>query len=229
MGVSSANAREPETLRLYPAMYFTGPRERQAAVETLDEDLKGADPATRIPRGEAAVIIEAMASALSWESDRPRRWWSNWRITVPVGIVGALALTGAAAVMPLVLGVDGQEVELDARIPIRYVTDSGVTVECVYGIYLGSPAGRTVEVERAADFLADYDWEGIGEEIYDWAMTHPVTPGENEVWEVDTPELRDQLSFRLAVSPVVLEKLPPDLRDAGIGFSSTDTCSGQLR
>lgn len=136
---------------------------------------------------------------------------------------------GSSRVRPIVLGIDGHDVDLDATIPITYVTTAGVIVECVYAVHLGSTDGRTPDVERAAELFAERDWTGIGQEIHDWALAHPVTPGQGEEWTNDTPELRDQISFRLAVSPVLMSKLPADLQDSGIGFAGTSTCSGQLR
>lgn len=194
----------------------------------LDEDMKDADPATRL-RDDRGLFIDAMVDELVGQRTRAPRRWQRWKTTTGVGVVAVLALTGAAASVPLVLGIGGHGVDLDATIPVKYVTTTGVTVECVYGVHLGSADGRTPDVERAADLFAERDWTGIGQEIHDWALAHPVAPRQGEVWTDDTAELRDQISFRLAVSPVLLSKLPPDLQDSGIGFSSTSTCSGRLR
>jgi len=165
-----------------------------------------------------------MTARLLREAVRRRPWWKNWKVMLPIGVVGVLALTGAGvAAAPLILA-DG--VELDARIPITYVTESGVTVNCVYGLIRNGENGRTAERERAAEFLANEDWSGVGQEIYDFAIAHPVTPQEGEVWTNDTPDVRDAISFKLAVIPVISSHLPADLREAGSQLASTDTCTG---
>lgn len=197
-------------------------------MDTLDEQLRAADPAARILPDETVPLIAAMTRQLPREAVRRRPWWKNWKVTLPIGVVGLLAVTGAGLAAPLILAVGEPDnvVELDARIPITYVTDSGVTVNCVYGVYLNGPDGRSAEHERAAEFLANEDWTGVGQEIYDFALAHPVTPQEGEVWTNDTPEVRDAISFKLAVIPVISSHLPPDLREAGSQLSSTDTCTG---
>jgi hypothetical protein len=205
---------------------------REAGVlGTLDEQLRAADPAARIRPDETVPLIAAMTAQLSREPVRRRSWWQNWKVTLPIGFVGVLAVTGAGIAAPLILAVGepGNEVELDARIPITYMTESGVTVNCVYGVYLTGGSGRTVDSERAAEFLANEDWTGVGQEIYDFAIAHPVTPQEGEVWTNDTPEVRDAISFKLAVVPVISSHLPAELREVGSQLASTDTCTGPFR
>lgn len=212
-------------------MYCLRPRKAEPLVDTLDEELRRADPAAGLRRDDATALITAMASGLPSQPAWKGRWWKNWRITVPIGVVSVLALTGAAIAAPLVLAVGEPDnwVEIDARIPITYETDSGVSVSCVYGLYVTSAAGRTAEDERLGEFLAKADWTGIGQEIYDYAIANPVTPQEGEVWSNDSPEVRDAISFKLAVTPVITDHVPADLLSNGSGWSSTDTCTGPFR
>ncbi len=199
-------------------------------VDTLDdEELRQGDPVVGLRHDEATSLITAMVGELQAGHLPTTRWWKNWKVTVPVGVVGVLALTGAAIAAPLVLGVDGQWVDIDARIPITYETESGVSVSCVYGLYVSSAAGRTAEDDRLGEFLADADWTGIGQEIYDYAIANPVTPQEGEVWNNDSPEVRDAISFKLAVTPVITAHVPAELLNSGSGWSSTDTCTGPFR
>lgn len=198
-------------------------------MDTLDEELRQADPVIRLRREETATLVAAMADMLHAQPLSKTRWWKNWRIAVPVAAVGVMALTGAAVVAPLLLGDESGWVDLDARIPITYTTDSGVTVSCMYGLHVSSAAGRTAEDERLAEILASEDWTGIGQEIYDHAIANPIAPQEGEVWERDNPEVRDAISFKLAFTPVVSARLPADLRDAESGWSTTDTCTGPFR
>lgn len=90
----------------------------------------------------------------------------------------AIVLMGSAVMAPLVtsVGESAIEVELDARIPISYVTENGVEAVWVYVVYLASVDGRTDERECAAAFMVDEVWSGIGQEVYDYAMAYPA-PG----------------------------------------------------
>lgn len=201
--------------------------EGRFVVDMLDNDLKEADPAARLREDEVAPLILTIARALPSQAAQRRRWWKNWRITVPVGMVGVLALTGGAIAVPFILGDESGWVDMDASIPIEYVTESGVAVSCKLGVHVRSDNGRTAEDDRVAKFLAEEDWTGIGQEVYDHAIANPVSPQEGEVWTDDTPELRDGVSFKLALTTVVMSHLPPVMQ--GTGFASTDTCTGPFR
>lgn len=199
-------------------------------MNTLDDHLRHADPALRLRRDVTDALLEDIADRLPAQKTRARRrWWRDWRIALPIGVVSVVALSGAAIVAPLVLGVNGEWVELDARIPITYQTNSGVSVTCEYGLYVSSENGRTADDERLAAFFAREDWTTIGQEIYDFAIANPVEPREGEVWTNDSPETRDAISFKLAFYPVIQSRLPADLRGNGSGWSSTDTCTGPYR
>jgi hypothetical protein len=196
-------------------------------VDVLDEELKRADPAAQLRRGDAASLIMAMAGELPSQKVPRPRWWRDWKIAVPVGVGAALALAGSAIVAPLLIGVDGEWVDLDARIPIVYETETGVAVSCEYGVYVSSGDSRTAEDHRAAEILASEDWTGVGQEVYDSAIANPHTRQEGEVWTNDTPELRDGIAFKLALTRVITSRLPHDLQS--VGMRSTDTCTGPFR
>ncbi|UJP10343.1 hypothetical protein L2X99_01095 [Microbacterium sp. KUDC0406] len=159
---------------------------------------------------------------------RRRHWWKRPRIVVPIAFGIAVLATGAAEYVPLMLGVNGTPVDVEVRIPIHYVTDSGVTIDCEEGLYVGDPAHRTAADEKLADFLKAQDWSGIGQEIYDKAIAEPFVPGPNDDWEVDTQELRDGFSFRNAES-LIYERIPDELTPDGTSIGGTGTCAGQLR
>ncbi len=155
-------------------------------------------------------------------------WWKRRRILIPFGIVGVVALTGAAIVIPLSLLVNGTQVELDAEIPIVYTTDTGVDVTCRYGIHFGDPTHRTAADERLAEFVQNHDWTGIGQHIYDEAIANPFVPGPNDDWEVDTQEIRDDFSFSRATD-LIWDEIPAGLQQDGQSAGATMDCTGQLR
>lgn len=196
-------------------------------MDVLDEELRQADPAVQLRRDDAASIIMAMAGELPSQKVPRPRWWRDWKIMVPVGVGAALALTGSAILAPLLIGVDGEWVDLDARIPIVYETETGLSVSCEYGVYVSSGDSRTAADQRAAEILASEDWTGVGQDVYDSAIANPHTPQQGEVWTNDTPELRDGIAFKLALTRVVTSRLPHDLQS--VGMRSTDTCTGPFR
>jgi hypothetical protein len=63
--------------------------------------------------------------------------------------------------------------------------------------------------------------------IYAEAVANPFVPGPDDVWEVDTQELRDQVSFSRATE-VIWEEIPDDLMRDGWSSGSTMDCKGQL-
>ncbi len=201
-------------------------------MENFDETLKAADPARGLDTTTLTPVARAMWERAQERSNsgvrRPRR--ARRRILLPVGIAVAIATTGAAAATPFFLGL-GEErtsVQPDAQIPIVYETLSGELVECTYSLYVG-PAERSGSVVRVADALASTIWDGIGQEIYDYAMANPREPRAGETWEDRSQRARDIMSFQLAIVPIVERRLPADLQGVAEQWRSTDTCSGPFR
>lgn len=200
--------------------------------EQLKSDLTSADPAAGGDDAELNGLLHRLsADARSAATSKPVGripWWKRRRVLIPVGIVGAFALTGAAVLIPLgQLSVNEIPVDYDAEIPIVYTTDTGVDVSCRFGIYFGDPAERTTEDERLATFVREHDWSDIGQRIYDEAITHPFVPGPDDKWEVDTPELRDRASFSRATE-VIWDEIPEALMYDGWSSGASMTCKGQL-
>lgn len=201
--------------------------------EQLRSELTAADP---FPKGEDSELHDLVRRMAAEARDTSRTklaarapWWKRRRIVIPVGIVGVVALSGAAVAVPLGLGINGTQVDLDAEIPIIYTTDNGIDVSCRYGIYFGDPANRTAEDEQLAEFVENHDWSGIGQRIYDEAIANPFVPGPNDDWEVDNQELRDNFSFNNALSLVIWEEIPTDLLQGAQSSGATSDCTGRLR
>ena len=146
---------------------------------------------------------------------------------IPLVLVGVLAVTGAALLVPLSFSINHTKVALDGEIPIIYTTDTGVRVSCRYGIYFGDPAHRTPADERLAAFVNSHDWSGIGQRIYAKAIANPFVPGPNDDWEVDTQQDRDVESFRRALG-LIWDEIPTKLQNAGTTAGGTTDCKGQL-
>jgi hypothetical protein len=200
--------------------------------EMLTSDIASADPAM-VPTGATTHdLVRRMAAAARQAStdmaDARRPWWKRPGTMVPLGIVGALALTGAAVAVPLRLWVNDIPVKLDVEIPIVYTTDTGLEVSCRYGIYFGDPVNRSDADEELAQFVANHDWTGIGQRIYDEAIANPFIPGPNDDWEVDSQDIRDSFSFGRATD-LIWAEIPEDLRQTGLSAGGTSDCTGQLR
>jgi hypothetical protein len=198
-------------------------------MNTLETDLRNADPAAQLRRDETALLIDAMARDLPQQRPRRGRWWSNWRLAIPVGVVATLAVTGAALAPQLFIWINGEEASLDARIPITYTTHDGATVECFFGATVDPAKGGSAEDRaRVAAFLNENDWTGIGQEIYDYAIANPLTSDDGD-WADDSPEARDRQTLKMAIRQVILTHLPAELLDGtNVYMASTDNCEGQL-
>lgn len=195
---------------------------------SLDDRLKDADPARGFSDASFSPQVLAMWDrAQSGPPARPRR--KRWRIAIPV-IALAVVTTGGAIAVPMTMriGEQGTIVEPDAQIPINYTTLSGTEVFCSYRVYLGDDV-RTTRDDEVAAVLADTDWTGVGQDIYDQAISNPRGPVDGEVWTVDSPEIRDQHSFILAVLPVVEGRLPADMQGDVGTWRMDSTCKGPYR
>lgn len=201
-------------------------------MKQLRWDLASADPASDPEDPRLHQLVREMAArvqeAATVEPAAHAPWWKRRRNTIPLLIGGAVALTGAAVVIPLNSWVDYQQVQLDAEIPIVYVMDTGVEVSCRYGIYFGRPAARSEADEKLAEFVRNHDWTGIGQRIYDRAIDNPFTPGPGDDWKNGSQELRDQASF-IHATDLILEEIPNELQQTMKVSSATMDCKGQLR
>ena len=88
---------------------------------------------------------------------------------------------------------------------------------------------RTTHDSEVGAVLGATDWTGVGQDIYDHAISNPVVPADGEVWTNDSPETRDLSSFIQAVQPVVEGRLPADLQGDVDMWRMTSTCEGPYR
>jgi len=200
--------------------------------EWLRSDLELADPLA----GSEQAVLDASVRRMTAEAreaataDAPGRkpWWRRRRTMIPLGIASVVALTGAALVVPLSMGINDTWVDPDTEIPIIYTTDTGVDVRCRYGIYFGDPVNRTAADEQLAEFVQKHDWTGIGQRIYDEAVANPFVPGPDDDWEVDNQETRDSFSFFRAVD-LIWAEIPAELQQEGQFAGGSSDCTGRLR
>ncbi|WP_322411010.1 hypothetical protein [Microbacterium invictum] len=203
--------------------------------DSLQSRLAAADPVDTDVDARLNELVRDVVAATEAEattaSPSPAPWWKRRRITIPIGVAGVLALTGAAFVLPLDrFGVGGITVDADVVIPISYTTDTGVDVDCRYAIYYGDPTDRTESDERLAAFMVEQDWSGVGQRMYVRAIANPFVPGRDGGLQSDTQANRDQMSLSIAISDVIEEIIPDDLRDnrEGLIESSVTDCQGKL-
>lgn len=203
--------------------------------EHLRSALASADPlsATQDPRTDELVRKMAVQARSATETAPVVvPWWKRRRTVIPLGIGAAVALTGGALVAPLTIFIDGITIEPDARIPIVYTTDTGADVRCRYAIYFGDPAGRSEHEEKLAAFVADHDWDGFGQKVYELALSDPFVPGVDGGLDEDTQQRRDEMSLHTAIWRSIEAEIPAELRDIqnaeGILDSGSSDCQGQL-
>jgi hypothetical protein len=205
--------------------------------QSLRSDLTAADPVAGAEDPRLRDLVRRMASDARDETAVatrvPKAWWKRRRNLIPMGIGGAIALTGAAVVIPLNMGIDGAQVRPDALIPISYTTDTGVDVHCRYGIYFGDPGDRSAAAVQLAAFVEDHDWTGIGQRVYDRAIANPFVPGRDGGLDEDTPQRRDEMSLMNAISASIEAEIPDHLRTGDPATEVLDRgitdCKGQLR
>ena len=198
---------------------------------SLQQELCAADPARGVDGDAAGRLARQLALDARDEVEGGAAavpWWRRRRAVIPLAIGGVVALTGAAVAVPFGLWINGTQVDFDASIPIEYTTDTGVTINCRYGLYFGDPASRTAGDERAAEFVEQHDWTGIGQRIYEEAIKNPVVPGPNDDWEVDNQTMRDRFSFNRALD-LIWAEIPADIQADTRSAGATSDCTGQLR
>lgn len=203
--------------------------------DSFQSELASADPIAEGEDTQLHDLVRRMTRAAqaeaTIESRSPAPWWRRRRTLIPLGIAGVVALTGAALVIPLnQLWIDGMTVDADVVIPVNYTTDTGVDVSCRYSIYYGDPADRSESDEQLAAFVADQDWTGIGQRIYEHAIANPFVPGRDGGLQFDTQQNRDQMSLSIAIRHEIEEIIPDHLRDTpeGIIESGLTDCQGKL-
>lgn len=175
-----------------------------------DEEFTAIDPARHLDDESAARHVRAtwVRASSSTSSHASHR---RWRVLLPVGLAAVAVTTGAAIVVPIWMSVDGDtRVDPDAVIPISYTTLSGAQVHCTWAVYVGE-GDRTTDEIRVAVALDATNWDGVGQDIYEQALSNPRVPQPDETWTNDRAETRDMISFKLAVLPVVERRLPAEL------------------
>lgn len=182
------------------------------------------------------ALVRQMATAARETNDatsasRRMRWWRRRRIMLPLGITGALVLTGGAALIPLSIWINGTQVEPDISIPIEYTTDTGVPVACTYLIYYNFE-DRDEDNDRLNAFLQSHDWSGIGQRAYKEAISDPFVPGPEGSLQNDSQQARDRVSLGRGINRALLEEIPAELqgplsRTDSTSASTTD-CEGLL-
>jgi len=194
----------------------------------LDGLLTEVAPATLDGKMSRVLVRQVF---LAQTATRPRRrFWRRPQIVFAVALLIAAGTTaGGVATQMMKTGdllFDDVAVPLDASILIAYETDSGRSIRCSIGMYYTS---EVADVTRLKSFLADHDWSGIGQRIYDRAMARPFRPGPGDDLSADTPQaVIDSISFSNALS-VLYDEIPSELIPDGTLGGTVSDCNGELR
>ena len=183
---------------------------------SIDELLRGStksyEPSIATRAALESLVDASRAEAVRSRAKRHRR--NLWLI--PGAVIAAGALTAGAAVF-------APYFDPDVRIPIEYVTDTGVKVTCTYALRVGSAVGG--ENQELREWLTSQDWSGVGQRIYDDAVANPFVPGEDDEGEW-TADIVDAMSFFDAISRQT--DVPEGIAVFGDTVSGTSDCKGQL-
>lgn len=197
----------------------TGASGHVPGMNALDEILRDADPGVVVDdKWTSAVYSELMSGKTS---RRSRRW--AWP-ALPILAIGALALTGAGVVVALALGqlgVNGNSVDYDVTVPIEYSDTQGVTHSCSYGFYVGDGSSKSPEAQQLVDWLEDRDWEGVGQEVYNYA-------DERQADGIEGPaDFQHQAGFTRALNEVLYRGIPTELLTGGTVLAGSSNCDGE--
>lgn len=124
-----------------------------------------------------------------------RKRWSPQRWMIPVVIGSTLALTGGAGAAVYTVTHWAQvsmpqgNVRSAVPIPVQWRTEDGHVKDCRAWIELRNP--RSGDQQRLDHSIAGYDWDGLGQGIYDTNVsTVRADLGESVVIEHFEPHLR---------------------------------------
>lgn len=186
---------------------------------TVDELLTTSRPRSfsedaQVRQQIADLVAKTHAADAAQQAPRRRR---KLLIAIPVIGFGALALTAGALVVTTMTPA--------VTIPISYTTDTGRTVACNVGVGGGSILDP--QATAIGDYLRSQDWSGIGQKVYDRAITTPYVPGPDA--DVDlAPEEIDNMSWTDAMAALIPGTMPANLTADWTYTGWSSDCTGDL-
>lgn len=128
-------------------------------------------------------------------------------------LIGLAAIAFVIVVATIVL-VQKLGITTNVTISLSYVGDDGQTYSCVYDY---STPNRLPMPTDIAERMNSRDWSQTGQEMYEWAKSHPAGhwTTEDELPADDPGSTRADASWALAMEKYV--RFPPWRADAGNG------------
>lgn len=172
--------------------------------KTIDDLLTRSAPPRRAlePRIQAqlhALILRSRAQARATKRRTVLRW-----AMAPLIVAPAIALATTAGTEPRMVP--------DFTIPVTYTTDTGHTLSCSIDFFNGEI--DYVEASTAAvDHLRAQDWTGIGQRLYDTALSYEAA---GDAW-----------AWNSAMSDLFIATLPEGIDSTG-GLGMNSDCTGEL-
>ena len=184
---------------------------------TIEQLLAESAPGRISTRIDAAPAIDGLLESVKTaeRADRPRRRRKALLIALPIALLGAGALTAGG------VAVASFDWSTKIDIPIHYTTDTGRSFECT--VIVKSGAALDLDALSIGNALRARDWSGIGQKIYDRALSHPHVLQEGE-----SSDNLDEISWYDA-----LFELVPGPQPLGWGFGASSLsvgsdCTGEL-
>jgi hypothetical protein len=179
---------------------------------TVDELLRASAPQDVY---EEPGMRERVALAVAEGAKKRHRAW----IALPVAVCGIAALSAGALVADNLM-------TQDVVIPISYVTDTGKSIECT--VKVGGGSSFDPKSTAIPDWFRAHDWDGVGQRIYDRALT--IDPSEGLVGNDGlSQKTLDHFAFGDALNAEIVYIVPADV--LGPGFAEVGAswdCDGIL-
>lgn len=184
---------------------------------TIEQLLAESAPERLSSRMDAAPAIDGLLENVKAAERAQRPRWR--RKALVIALPAALAAVGALTAGGIAVASFDWSTKID--IPIQYTTDTGRSIECT--VVLKSGAAFDLDALSIGNALRARDWSGIGQKIYDRALSHPHILHEGESSDnLDANSWYDAL-FELVPGPQPLGR--------GVGASSMSVgsdCAGDL-
>lgn len=182
----------------------------------IDRYLADSDPAPDVVDPRIDDVLARMSRAAR-DSTGPGRHSRRRKIALPLVLVGAVVLTGAAAaaLSPLWFYRDGEQTAGDVVISIDYTTPQGAAAECTYEVQFGGVSANGSDPlptnfdELIADLSTPGRWDHFKEQVDSRVITTPGSRWVAVAGDVFREQLPEELSaLSMSVSSDCMDMQP---------------------
>jgi len=188
-------------------------------MDELDRLLAKAPYASLVDDAATPGLVNRLTIA-AVDAPEPKGWSPRAKWGVVLAVPALLLVSTAAATLSL-----WGDFEFDAVIPIEYTTDTGTEVSCRWAMGIDVRDGMSTDVSDVEEWVAQHDWEGIGQRAYDTWLANPV---ELE-GEYGGKQAREEAGFALLLIDMIHAEMPGNPLDRpGVSRGGTSDCTWTL-